>query len=173
MGWSIVAFYLVFIYAWVNVWIKFALSNICQCSESCLLLKKSTSKMFHFCHSKGQKCHGHISVTKLWQNSVCHLCSVITVARWRFRVFRHGQRYIHDDFAPVTKLFQLAFQCTRVWWRGQLCVAVKSTRVPLWGWHVYVCLVDMWLSLVCLRGSSWAMTFFCHKKMTNFKNNHR
>jgi len=139
------------------------------------LLKKTTSKMFHFCHSKGQKRHGNISVTKLWCNSVHHLCSVITVAHWRFGVFRHRYYYKHDDFAPVTELFQPTFQRTRVWWRGwhvyddkvDTCMAGRLTRVRLHGWHVaFSCAftsqheADDMAAHERWCGSTWVMT--CH-----------
>jgi len=124
-----------------------------------------------------------ISVTKLWCNSVHHLCSVITVAHWRFGVFRHRYYYKHDDFAPVTELFQPAFQRTRVWWRGRhvyddkvdTCMAGRLTRVQLHGWHVVFSSAFTWqheVDEVAARkrwhGICYIMTFvFCHKNLTN------
>ena len=136
--------------------------------------KKSTSKTFHFCHSKGQKCHGNIYVAKLWRNSIRHLCSVIIVAHSRFGVFRHRYRYKHDDFAPVTELFQPAFQRTHVWWRGRhvyddkvdTCMAGRLTRVRLHCWHMAFSCAFTWqheaddvAAHERWRGSMWAMTW--------------
>ena len=147
------------------------------------LLKKSTSKTFHFYHSKSQKRHGNISVMKLWWNSVRHLCSVITVAHWRFGVFHHRYLYKHDDFAPVTELFQPAFQRTRVWWRGRhvyddkvdTCMAGRLTRVRLHGCHVAFSSAFTWqhgaddvATRERWRGIYYIMMFvFRHKNLTN------
>jgi len=147
------------------------------------LLKKSTSKTFHFCHSKGQKRHGNIYVTKLWRNSVRHLCSVIIVAHWLFGVFHHRYRYKHDDFAPITELFRLVFQRTRVWWRGRhvyddkvdTCMAGRLTRVWLHGWHVAFSCAFTWqheaddvAACEWWRGICYIMMFvFHHKNLTN------
>jgi hypothetical protein len=108
------------------------------------LLKRSTSKTIHFCYSKGKYGHGNISMTKLWRNSVHHICSVTNVAQWWFSLFRHRYSYIRDDLAPVTELFQLAYP-------ADTCMMDRLTRVQF--------LVDTWRSRVHLHGVTCTMTW--------------
>ena len=119
------------------------------------LLKKSTSKTIHFCHSKGQKRHGHIFVTMLWRNHLRHLCSVIAVVPWRFCVFCHRYRYIHDDFPPSLNCFSRLAAYT--------CMVTRLTRVRLVDWHVLGSLIETcWarrLTRVGLVGVLWALTW--------------